>query len=616
MGELFVSESEFVTYDTALQLERDLPDDYFIVCDPVIWGEPLDVIVVAGQGLFVLYPQEWEGEIHPRVRGAWREERPDGETVDHENPARTVRRAEEALQSFLEDELGDGAPPVRHYLVLEEEGATVSVYGDTEPPVVRLEELVERLVDGQGTGDGEGLLALEDREALALALRDKRLTVSQRASQPFIFRTSGFFGLGRKARTIRQVVKYMDRYPEKGIEHLQNGTLAAWLEDEGAPHLAALAREVTANTLTNGRVALERFVYGTGLVDRPQVRIRPRRLNLGHVPSGELVSGRLTVRKGRGRGYLHGQLLADAPWLRVEPSRLAGSLEATVTVDTAQLVIMEQPVGSQLTLDANATEEPIEIPVRVHVVPEPARVIQHVLRPLLGLLVGALVGGALGWGFWRWGLGAALWPATLSTFLSAGPGWTAVGGLVGGILGLLRGITQRPEWPTLYGLGRWLWRALIWGLGLAGVAAGLMALTAWLYPGWGLGAVDETSLSILLGAGLLGLVAGTAGEVAAGRRQKIVVGRGWSPRARRWAARGAAVLALVVVLLVGGRYAPPVAARYAVDARAITVREWAGERYAGLEERLDEWVDGIYRRYYEEQAPGKSGGGLLDIFRR
>ncbi|MEA3407621.1 MAG: nuclease-related domain-containing protein [Chloroflexota bacterium] len=614
MGRLLLSQGDIATTRFALQLEEDLPDDYLVVCDPVIWGEALDAVVVAPQGLFVLYVKAWQGLIRPRLRGAWREERADGKVIKHQNPAKAMRRAEKALESFLKDEAPDWTLRIRHYLVLEEPEAEVSVYGATEPPVVRLEELPERIIDAPPLGEGE-LEDVENREALALALRDIRLTATQRTSQPFVFRTSGFLGLGRKVRTVRRAVKYMDRHPQQGIEHLQNGTLASWLSDEGAPHLADLARDVTSGTVGSGRIALEKFVYGTGLVRRPRVRVRPRRIDIGYVLSGEMGSARLRVRKGLGRGYLYGQLLADAPWLRVEPSRLDGSLDALVTADTDPLVITEQPSDAGLELESNASEEPIEIPVRVYAVPEPSKVVRWLLRPLVGLIVGAVLGGVFGWAFWQWGLGGALWPDRFSA-LPSSLGWMAVVGLVGAILGLARGLTQRLEWPIFHALGRWLLRVVLSSLALAAIAAGLMGFATWLYPGWGLDMVSATSLSILLGAGLIGFIGATASEISKGRQREIIVGSGWSARARLWTRRGAVAVVLALVLLVGGRIAPPVAARYDVDARAATAKEWAGERFSRLEERLNGWVDGIRLRYYEEQAPGKSGGSILDIFKK
>ena len=61
----------------------------------------------------------------------------------------------------------------------------------------------------------------------------------------------------------------MDRYPSDGIHHLRNGTLAEWLDEEGATHLAQLARSVISHPGIDMHVALETFLLGTGLVGRP-----------------------------------------------------------------------------------------------------------------------------------------------------------------------------------------------------------------------------------------------------------------------------------------------------------------------------------------------------------
>ena len=178
------------------------------------------------------------------------------------------------------------------------------------------------------------------REAVAAALHERRLSVNQRATRPFVFRGGGLLGTRARAWTIHDAVKHMDRRPEDGIYHLTNGTLAQWLDEEGAADLAALARHAVDAGRADRRKALEIFLLGTGLVARPRLKTRPKALDLGYAISGETVAGRIRLGRGRGRGYLYGELEPGAPWLEVQPRSFAGgSVDLAVTADTHTLQI-------------------------------------------------------------------------------------------------------------------------------------------------------------------------------------------------------------------------------------------------------------------------------------
>ena len=256
------------------------------------------------------------------------------------------------------------------------------------------------LADAIAAEDAPADPALADeivRDALAVALRDRRLTASQQTTQPFVFRSSRLLGLSAKAWSIREAVAIMDRHPDDGIYHLTNGTLERWLRDEGAPHLAQLAHDAVLEGKNDRRRALEIFLVGTGLVSRPELVVRPKVLDLGYVLNGAPVAGLLRLQHGRGRGYLFGSLTAGETWLRLDPKEFAGrSTDIVVSADTSLLPIVTEPVRASLLIDANASKEPISVPVQFHIATTPARFNRIALRPLAGLAVAGALGVFIG----------------------------------------------------------------------------------------------------------------------------------------------------------------------------------------------------------------------------
>ncbi len=164
----------------------------------------------------------------------------------------------------------------------------------------------------------------QERETVAQALRERRLTATQRASEPFVFRSGGLFGSGKKVWTVQAAVRHMDRHPDDGVYHLHNGTLARWLSEEGAEHLADLAREVMRQPEREPRINLERFLIGSGLVQTaPALAAAQAASTWATSCPGELGASGCSARKGRGRGYLFGGVRTSEPWLRVDPDSSA-----------------------------------------------------------------------------------------------------------------------------------------------------------------------------------------------------------------------------------------------------------------------------------------------------
>jgi len=407
-------------------LRQALPDDYTVVADPVVWRHSFDAVVVGPDGITIL------------------------DAADR--PATDGREAIQCLRQFMADEFPKLAPPIRHYRALPSIEDDFPVWKAVEAAGMKQEPLAETIA-GEIAPGARAWADADAREAVAVALRDHMLTASQRATKPFVFRG------GRKVWTIKDAVRHMDGHPADGIHHLRNGTLAAWLAEEGAGRLATLARESVLGTKTDQRAALETFLLGTGLVQAARLWTWPRVVDLGYLLEGESGARVLRLRKGRGRGYLFGELSAVEPWLSVEPlSFRGGPVEAVVSAATDRLAISPQPYHAEVHVNLHGAGEPTAVPVRLRVVALPALLSRRLFRPLAGLTLAFFVGAALGR---LWELAGIRVPGALSSFRPLGftSPWGALVGLVWAIFGLIRGIWQPRAWPTRYAAGWWLARA-------------------------------------------------------------------------------------------------------------------------------------------------------------
>ena len=604
MAEYLTANQRAAADPLGMHLREALPDEYIVVADPVVYGRVLDAIVVGPQGLFVLHCKGWEGEVRPARRGPWLGQLASGREVRYPNPAEETRQATKALRAFLRDEFPSLRPMVRHLLVLTRPDARLVASAATEPPAVTTETVADTMISTE-TPPGTTPLAGETRETLAAALCDRRLTASQRASEPFVFRSDGLFGSGRRVWTIRAAVKHMDKHPADGIFHLRNGTLARWLSEQGAEHLAELAREAMRQRETDPRIPLETFLIGTGLVRRPRLSLWPKQVNLGCVLCGESCGCRLRVRKGRGRGYLFGDLRASEPWLRVEPREFCGRpLEAVVTADTTALPISREPWQAEIVVESSGSEEPISVPVRVRVVGMPSRLNRYLLRPLAGLISAGLLGAGIGWALGHWGVQAPGWLAELTSLqISSATAWAIFIGLFWALLGWIRGLLQRIAWPTTYATRRWLFRTLAWGAALSLLAGAGYWSFGQLDPDLSTSILDSTGVSVILFALALAILPAVLGEIRSARPAKTTAVRSARWRLLRPLALAAIGIALALALVAGAHVIGPAWQQFEVKGTLSTAQQWARDQWAQLEIGVNDFIDQLTIRYYDRRAP-------------
>ncbi|MFO7741332.1 MAG: hypothetical protein R6X31_03360 [Anaerolineae bacterium] len=598
MAKILLAEEWAEPSPVAIQLQYDLSEDYLIVSDPTVQGRKLDAVVVGPQGLFVLHHvaagEEPPAENDDEARIADVEER--------------VDQATRAVEGFLRDEFPALSLRVHHLLVLNgtQEERVRPPSADLAVATVGTAAQEIAAVDPPATGPA---LDDEERRELAVGLRDRRLTVSQRASQPFVFRSGDVFGSGTEVWTVREAVRHMAAHPESGIYHLRNGTLAAWLHSEGAEHLARVARDVMRSQ-TDRRAALETFLVSTGLVDPPSLRVQPQEVDLGYLTAGDAVSRRLRVGKASGRGYLFGTLEPSVPWLSVYPRHFNSESEETVVsvrAETESLPIGQRLSEASIYVHSNASPEPLEVPVHLRVVGMPSVFNRRFLRPAAGFVVAALIGAGLG------GLlamdaapGGDLLAGLRWLPLSPAAVWALAIGLVWGAFGALRGATQPEAWPTSYAMARWLFRLLVWTVALILVGAACV----W---GWNQLLPRDAALpgmafrALLVVPMVLAIVPATVGEIRSGPEM-----RDTSLRAIRWSYLRPFLLPLAAIVLalaaaVGAPQLRPALQRLDVPEVAASVGEWTGARLVQVGEHLDDVLDQLYFRYYGHDAPPQEG---------
>ncbi len=596
MGELLAAAGWAVLDPWLADLRSLLPDEYYIATELVVQGVPLGCVVVGPQGLVVLHTKDWRGVVKPVPQGPWLEQRGDGEQIAHFHPSQEFAEADAALVRFFADEFPALQPAIWHWVVLLEPSAVIEIDGELDTVVLKLSDVAKRIVALDRPGYAS---PLDDalRPELAIALQQRQLTRTQRASEPFVFRS------GDKAWTITEVAAYMERNPDDGVYHLRNGTLGHWFAAEGAEHLALLAREVMQGPQRHARVPLESFMVRSGLARRRPPVPTPSSLEIDNVLAGDSANRRLVITAGHGSGFLDGALSTTQPWLQVTPRLLTGTRgELLVTADSEGLLPRDSPHDAHVVFESSVTGVETVVPVRLRVRPAPSRLVRRVVRPAAGLLwmglLGALVGGAQG----LWGIRL---PAGLARAVPPAVFWGALVGLVWAVCGALRGRRQPAARPLGLALVRHMVRTTAWcaalGLATGAVLWGLRVLSLdRLIANGGFSAAVPVGLVGFAVA--LGIVPATVGEIASGEDpadEELSDVR----RLRRPLRVAVASVALALVLTAGASLAGPALQRIDADATRVALSDWGAQQWERFEARIDTLWHGFQLRYYDRRAP-------------
>ena len=592
MAELLMTGGWAVPGSLAAYLRDTLPDHFLVVGDTTLWGQTFDAIVVGPDGLLVLDPVDQQDMTDQAHSGKPR----DGGRKETGPATRKIQ----ALQLFLRDEFPPLVSSVDYLQATREQYGDAVIWRAVEGGSASDETLSETIALREIPPDG--VLADEDRRnSVGVALRDRRLTASQRASRPFVFRSGNLLTAGTKVWTIRAAIKHMDRHPADGIHHLCNDTLARWLSEEGAEHLATLAKTTVHQAGADRQNALETFLVRTGLVQRSPVVVLPKRLDLGYILSGERHAQAFFIR--RGSSHTSGELEASEPWMRIEPRAFKSTpVEGVVSVDTNTLLIRPAPYEATIGVMPKETGERIEFPVGFRVVAAPSPVSTFLLRPLAGMALAAPMGAAIGMMLGVVGLPAPSWLASLAV-PGLVHGWGVLIGLIWALLGALSGFAQPRAWPIHYAARRWLVRIAAWESGLLVVAsAGVQCWAAG--PLGSLLPPPSLLQAVLIGASL-GIVPTVIDAVSARRHARdrtFVSGQRPSWRPILTASFG---LVLLFGLLLAPRLLRPAWQRALSQGTLAEARSLVEDGWTNVNTQTDRLLNYYYLHYYDRRAPGR-----------
>jgi len=330
--------------------------------------------------------------------------------------------------------------------------------------------------------------------------------------------------------------------------------------------------------------------------------LKPRKLGVVYILSGQKAELLLRIRQGRGRGHLFGTLHAEESRVRIDPSRFGGKKsDISITLDTSNLPISTKTQKALVLIDSSASEKPVAVPFRFKVVSRPVPFTRWVIRPLTGFLFAGLLGAILGALLTKSGAPLPAWMPHLGSG-SAIEGWTIVVGVLWGILGGVRGLFQPLSWPVLYALRRCLVRLLTW-LVIVGIIAFILSY-GWRHtPSLGRLPFGLSDNGVLLSSLIFAIIPAALGEI-------------WNERSTRHSTLVQSeqplvrpgflvLLVLLSIMLAFGamRIGGPFIEKLKQPEISHEIHIWGETHLQNFEQTLNTWVDKAAIRYYDRRAP-------------
>lgn len=582
------------------ELSDDLSDEYLVVAEPEIEHVRLTGIVVVPQGIVVLHARDWTGDIVPSAIGSWRQQVQFGGSKTYPNPTKDLHASEQALRHFIREEFSDLKVTIVQLIVLTNPDAQIvgrPLVGNML--VIRRSEVAQEVNALVSAMPGEPLSSIA-RDELATALVERKLTRNQRATSPFVFRSSSFLGSNRKAWTLAQLFQYMSRNPNDGIYHMRNGTLEKWLVNQGALHMAKLVHDVTNESGHDPRAAFEKMIAKSGLVKSHGIVVHPHKIDLGRVLAGYDCADTITVKSNSRQGYVVASLETSESWLRVDPKQISGGeTKVNVRVDTSKLPIQAKPFSGMITLVSELTPRPINIPVKVRVVVEPSAFVRLVIRPIIGAIIAGVLGAFLGLLLGVYGPNPPGFIANLLPALTPVRLWMLIVGVFWVLWGIIRGFQQPLTLPIDVWLLRWFIGTLLWMLPFGIVSLALI---------WMLGAVPSTAnltsppirSAILIGALALSIV-----PAVLDRSRAFTTGQSLTSGAlntRRPFVVTLISMSLATLTFAGLLYVPSLWRSDQVQGTKAGAQTWITDQYHVVKTRIDSWIETYYMQRYDHRA--------------
>lgn len=123
---------------------------------------------------------------------------------------------------------------------------------------------------------------------------------------------------------LSELVDFAGNNPKALIPLLLTGHLSKWLRKSGEKRLSRLVRKLREEE-ENPSIAVQKFLEATGLVEAPDMELRPGSITPGPLYTGEEYSFDVDIR-ANGRGLLYGTCRKDrdVEWIRLETNHFSG----------------------------------------------------------------------------------------------------------------------------------------------------------------------------------------------------------------------------------------------------------------------------------------------------
>jgi len=208
------------------------------------------------------------------------------------------------------------------------------------PPVRQFDssvsEGIERVVSGALT------MSVTQRPTAAEFKVELEAIASPSTVQPSPFAAGGpfHFRSGDAANNVAELARIAETRWEDGVHHLYQGHLQAWLIGQNRHDLGEKAKSVCAQ-YADQSAGLEEFLCAANPQLRPPtLAVGATVLDFGGLAKGDARQVELKI-ANRGRGYLHGTLTNNVPWVVPLTTRIGCASGATQTIqvkiDTATL---------------------------------------------------------------------------------------------------------------------------------------------------------------------------------------------------------------------------------------------------------------------------------------
>lgn len=269
------------------------------------------------------------------------------------------------------------------------------------------------------------------------------------------------------ALTPRDLAARMRKQPKEAVALLEGGQVARWFGSNGW-------RYPVEGSSASGIPAVQQFFEALKLTKPPIVTIEPAEIQLECIfPNSVSVEALLQTSE---RKWVHGQVSASAPWIRVGTPRIAGPQKAAIQFEAESAALEpDQNHEGTVTVQANGGQEVhlrVKLAVRRPVSPRrPSWVPRLALGALIGLLLRLAAAPVMRWANLDQTDGGMSGAALIRHFI-----------LVLGWLGVVAGLLLVPRRPG------WRWTdlasaALAGGAGGVVAAATLACLLPWLEAG-------------------------------------------------------------------------------------------------------------------------------------